>query len=92
MIMTVGIIYVGAIGGRISPGVEHDLGLLVGSGRLGLLNPGLVGLGHGVNDTGESANTYGGHVAEVGRVAEEEQTGRGDREPGRELDTLFYSK
>jgi len=60
------------------------LGLLARSSRLGLFDSGLVGLGHSVDHTGESANGDGRDVAKVGWVAKEEQAGRSDGEPWRQ--------
>lgn len=60
---------------------DPDLSLAVVPGRLGLFDPGLVGLGHSVHDTGDTTDSDGGDVAKVGWVAEEQDARGSDGEP-----------
>lgn len=59
-----------------------NLSLAVVPGRLGLFDPGLVGLGHSVHDTGDTTDSDGGDVAKVGWVTEEQNARGSDGEPG----------
>ena len=58
-----------------------DLSLAVVTGRLGLFDPGLVGLGHSVHDTSDTTDSDGGDVAKVGWVTEEQDARGSDGEP-----------